>query len=507
METSRYSLPRKEPMHFAKIPSWVLIVVLAVISILLYANGLHGEFLIDDRQAILENQRIHGLEHYFRQEFSLQPGIVWEASRAILWKLGGHDVFAFHLFSVLTNAVCVILLFVLVSMLFGSRLFAFLSALIFALHPIHAEAVSWVSAGHNVLVSVFFLLAFICYVRAQTSRGAFVLSLVFSFFCFLSGSAGVTLPILFIGYDLWFRQRCDEYRGWRRFRWTVLGLLCVFCLVNVVIAFLGRNAAVYQIFHFKGIGHFVVVVKALAYYLKILYLPVQRGLYHSFAYQNTHIQSLSPLFFLSIGISMLSAFAFIRCLKKYPAISFGIMWFYVAYLPVSNFIPVCNIIAERYMYLPSAGFAMVMAFLFLRAWEIINQKGARAFMYRRYAVAALALYLASYASLTLKHNQEYNDIVTYWETNITNFPDGYLAYNNLAGTFYEMGDRQQAYVYSWMNLAMKPDQPGAWCNLGKIHRDNHEYAKAVSCYKKALEYDKNFIPAKQALKDLENYAP
>ncbi|HNX81747.1 MAG TPA: tetratricopeptide repeat protein [Candidatus Omnitrophota bacterium] len=492
-------------MQFEKIPSWGLVVVLGVLSILLYANGVRGEFIIDDRQAIMEKRSVHDLRQYFSKEFSLRPGIIWDASRAVLWKVGNHGAFAFHLLNLVLHVGCVILLFFLISILFCNRLFAFLSALIFAVHPIHAEAVSWISAGHNVLVSVFFIAAMILYVKAHTSRGLFFLSLISALFCFLSGSAGVTLPVLFIAYDIWFRPRSVDYKRWRTFRWTVLALLSALCLVSVAIAIIGRNTAIYTIFHYKGFGHFVVVIKAFAYYCKILYLPIQRGLYHSFAYQTTHIQSLSPIFFVSVGIIVITIAAFFRCLAKNPAVSFGIAWFVITYLPVSNIVPVCNIIAERYMYLPSAGFAMIMAFLFLKVWGIINQQKSRVVILRRYAVAAVTLYLASYGILTLKHNQDYNDIVTYWETNIVNFPDGYLAYNNLAGTFYEMGDRQQAYIYSWMNLAMKPDQPGAWCNLGRIHRDNREYAQAIACYKKALEYDKSFIIAKQALQDMERY--
>lgn len=79
----------------------------------------------------------------------------------------------------------------------------------------------------------------------------------------------------------------------------------------------------------------------------------------------------------------------------------------------------------------------------------------------------------------MKRNYEYNNIIIYWESNIRNFPEGYMFYNNLAGTFYAMGDLGNAMAYCWINLMVNPDQPHVWCNLGKVYREtgNLEQAK------------------------------
>ena len=157
------------------------------------------------------------------------------------------------------------------------------------------------------------------------------------------------------------------------------------------------------------------------------------------------------------------------------------------------------------MYLASAGFAIVIAALFLKAWELINKKAHRRAIFRGLAVAAITLYLGSYAALTLKQNYEYHNIITYWESNINNFKDGYLCYNNLAGTYYRMGNIKNAIIYSWINLMINPRQPHVWCNLGKVYREQGNIQEARNCYSEALKVDSSYFPAAEALEELKSY--
>jgi tetratricopeptide (TPR) repeat protein len=246
------------------------------------------------------------------------------------------------------------------------------------------------------------------------------------------------------------------------------------------------------------------VVKAFSYYLKILYLPLARGLYHPFAFTTLDIQKISPLFFVSVIILAVSIFAFLRCKNKFIPVSFGIMWFFITYLPYSNLIPICNIISERYLYLSSLGICIVLAALFLKAWDKVNLSDKYKKALRYVAIAAMVLFLSSYATLTLRRNYEYHNIITYWWTNINNFPDGYIVYNNLAGTFYAMGDLDNALSFSYTNLMANSNQAHVWCNLGRIYRDKKDFQEAINCYKNALEIDKNYLPAKRALIDIES---
>lgn len=481
---------------------FILILLLAAISFSVYFNSLHGEFLIDDQSAILNDARVHNLNNFFHQHFRIGPGIFWFTATAINWHLSGTNPFAYHLLNVLLNTICVVLLFILCNALFGDIVLSFLSCLIFALHPIHTEAVSWISGGHYVLSSLFYLAAMIYFVKSNRSILNFVLAIFFFGLGLFSGNNAASLPIMFIFYELCFRKKDPEYVSLRKVRLTVIFAMLLISLVFMGVFFVSRDKFIHTIFYFRGANYLVVIAKAFAYYLKIIYLPIERGLFHPFGYNSTNIEAISPVFFVGLFILIAAVICIFRFRRSAAPISFGIAWFLITYLPYSNIIPICNIVSERYMYLPTAGFSIFIASLFLKAWKIINKKQTYNNLMRYSAIAAVTTFFGCYAILTVKHNFEYSNIITYWESNVSNFPDGYKAYNNLAGTFYVMGNKEQALAYSWVGLMIKPEQPHVWCNLAKVYREQGNLRDAEFCYRQALVYDKNFFYAKKGLEDL-----
>ena len=132
-------------MRINKIPNYILIIFLGLTSFIIYANSLHGEFLIDDTKAFLSNERVHSLKDFLAKDFKdISPGVLWRLTYVFNWHISGTNPYSYHLFNVLTNSACVILFFILCNILFKNRILSALASLIFAVHPIHAEAVSWI---------------------------------------------------------------------------------------------------------------------------------------------------------------------------------------------------------------------------------------------------------------------------------------------------------------------------------------------------------------------------
>lgn len=482
--------------------NYILVLVLILVSIGIYINTLRGDFLVDDEQGILNNERIHDIGVYFSDYFKIKPSALLEISRVFLWSISKDNPFYYHLFNIIVHTGCVILLFILCSILFNNKTLSFLSSLIFAVHPIHTEAVSWISGGHYAFSGLFYIAAFIFYAKSFNSIRNLCLCVLFFVLCLFSGNACATLPFMFIIYDLFLREEGKEGSACRRIRIIFLSSILVLSFIFLGAFFISKNDFMHKIFYFRGFSYLVVAAKALVYYLKILYLPVQRGLYHPFAFDTTHIQDISPALFYSIAILLVAVWLFFKFRRSFKPLSFGIMWFFITYAPYSNFIPMCNIISERYLYLPSVGFCIIMAALFLKVWEIINRTTTYKSALRLFAIAALTLFLGSYILLTIAHNYEYDNIITYWESNIKNFPDGYAVYNNLAATYYRMGNIDNAIAYCLINLMINPDQPHVWCNLGRIYRENGKAEEARQCYREAVKIDSAYFPAIEALQEL-----
>ncbi|MFC1755238.1 hypothetical protein ACFL96_17910, partial [Thermoproteota archaeon] len=280
-------------------------------------------------------------------------------------------------------------------------------------------------------------------------------------------------------------------------------LIVLISVIFVVTIYLPRDKFTHLVFYFRGPAYLIVAAKAFIYYLKILYMPIARGLYHPFALNTTEIQSISPALFASLAILSVLVFVSFKFRHSEKPISFGIMWFLVTYSLYSNVIPVCNIISERYLYLPSIGFSIFIAALFLVVWDKVNKNIQYRKALRGASLVAITLFLSSYATLTIKRNFEYRNMITYWESNINNFPDGNIFYNNLAGTYYRMGSLGNAISYCWINLLIKPDQPHVWYNLGMVYGEIGDIERAALCYKEVLRYDTSYLPAIKALEKIE----
>jgi tetratricopeptide (TPR) repeat protein len=105
--------------------------------------------------------------------------------------------------------------------------------------------------------------------------------------------------------------------------------------------------------------------------------------------------------------------------------------------------------------------------------------------------------------LTYKRNFEYKNIFIYWKSNINNFPEGEFVYNNLAATFYSTGNIQGAKTYCWINLMVNSNQPNVWYNLGQIYLREGKFVQARDCFLQALDIDKDYAPARNSLKFIE----
>ncbi|MDD5166148.1 MAG: tetratricopeptide repeat protein [Candidatus Omnitrophica bacterium] len=489
-------------MQTDKIKNYILIVVLALISFAIYANSLHGDFLIDDAGGVLYNARIHDLKAYFSGDFHIAPGCLWQLANVFNWQVSGLNPYYYHLFNVLVNALCVVLFFILCNILFGSQRLSFFSSLIFAIHPLHSEAVSWISAGHYPFSSLFFISSMIFYCLADRSILNFILSLAFYVLGISAGNATFVLPLMFIVYELFFKKVSVGNKPSRNFRILTISLMLVLSFIFMAAVFIARENYLHYVFSKAGPAYLIAATKQIVYYLKILYMPVERGLYHPFGYTTVGLQKISPAFFGGLSVIFIAIFLFFRCRRKNPALSFGIAWFFICYLPYSNIIPVCNIIAERYMYLASAGYSIIMAYVILKIWEFINNRMRERYIFRVFAVIAITLFLSSYCLLTVKNNEDFSNVVTFWETNINNFPQGCRVYNSLAGRFYALGNLDQAIAYCRVNLFIKPEQPQVWSNLARAYRAKGDFKQAAECYKKALEIEKDYAPAQRGLEEI-----
>ena len=202
-------------MHLERSSSlrqWLPLVCIVLITLALYFPSLKNGFVnLDDPMLVYENSAVQTLSlktiGYVFTSYDPELYIpLTFVSYQIEYALFGANPTAFHLTSLLLHLINVVLVFAVLELLLNKRAFALLGALLFAIHPINGEAVLWISARKDLLSTVFFLSAWLAYLKLSIGRKRTIIIGVLFVLALLSKVSAVTLPAILILTD-WRKHR------------------------------------------------------------------------------------------------------------------------------------------------------------------------------------------------------------------------------------------------------------------------------------------------------------
>lgn len=274
-------------------------------------------------------------------------------------------VWVFHLTNILLHAAASWLVFVLVRRMTGQRLTAVITALIFALHPLSAETVSWLNGRMMLLSTVFLLSSVILFDRWRERADAlsFCLAILCVALCMMS-KVRVVLPLLLLAPQLVRRDR-PPLRWW--WGWTAAVIVtAVFAWVNVRASsgMLAGGAA--QL----GENRLARTLAALGWYISRVVVPIGLSPYHPAL---ADLGWIDPRTLLGAAIVLAWAGA-LWVARRRRLVLVGSGWFLSAIAVTLPLIPSRNIlVAQRYVYLPNIGLYLLIAALlvhFIRRFNL-----------------------------------------------------------------------------------------------------------------------------------------
>lgn len=423
-----------------------------------------------------------------------------------------------HWGNLLLHLACVLIVYAIMRTLALSPLPAMLMAMLYAVHPIHAEPVSWISARKDILSGVFSLSAIWIYLlhqkriatdaagwRAKTSRWGPLLFIVFLVLALTSKPSSVVVPLLMVvAYG--FLQR-DEYLPANPIPVFTRKLLSLWpCLLLVLVASCIAVGLQHSGSHGQTIDHQSV-------FDRLVYLPALLGFYGwriifpwGLVFDYPMPTGLSLVGFYILGMLMVVGVLLAwRWRRAVPGLALGGLWFLICLLPVMGFFYVgTSFSSDRYLYLALVGPAIALA----RTLE------SRKEMLGGVLLAALAVLVGF--NVYLAHQQ-----VAVWKNDETLFshavqhePRSLAAQTNLAGYYRTIGDDRQAMHHYHMALDIAPYDHIASYNLADIHYRNGEWQKAKDAALRALKSVPHFDRAHYLLARIcsdqskpETYAP
>jgi tetratricopeptide (TPR) repeat protein len=369
------------------------------------------------------------------------------------------------------------------------RALAFVAALLFAVHPVHAEAVDWISAVTELELTVFFLATFWFFLRAAGPQGkcsgpaklgmlgCYILAL-------LSKEQALTLPLLATVYEHFYRDDRRETRWVQKLsRYRVLWL-CGLAYVLFRMHFLGGFAPSLQRPRLGWSEAVLGAIALIAQYLWKLLWPAHLVAYYGFP---DDISVLIPWMVGGFGALILSAALFITLWRRNRLASFGLVWLLVTLAPVLNARWMAsNVFNERYLYLPSVGFCWLVAWAWKDLWEMARNRDT---LWRRLLLASAGLLLALCALRIITRNRDWHDDVRLYTRTLEVVPNSDRVRSALGLAYWELGNTEAAEREWQLLLAHDPNNTATWNYLGVVRAQRKDYAEAVSCFERSLRLD------------------
>jgi tetratricopeptide (TPR) repeat protein len=441
---------------------WRIAGAIALAALLVYGSTLgHGFTNWDDDFLITENVRIQSFDLPLlltpQAGKTYQP--VREISYAINHAIHGLRPKGYHLGNVLLHALASGLLYL---MLMGIlRAFdrpapkaAIFASLLFALHPINVEAVAWAASRKYNLLALFLFAAILCHLQNRR-----VGAVVGAWLATLSSPFGIVVVALVA----WL-QRC------RGLPWDRRYLLALASPVLIIIPlFLPAETADSAIQSYPGgnpLATLVVMLRCVFEYALKLALPIDLNCRYAISFANSLAH---PGWLLTIaGLAGLGRWLW-KCGDGLARFCAG--WTLIAWLPVSNLIPISTQMADRYLYIPAVGVFLGLGLLARRKPPI--------------AIAVLAVL----ACMTIARNRVWADSITLWQSSIAADSANAIAHVNLGDAWMEKGDFKAAADSFQGAVDLSPDDVDALAGLAQSLSRSGRGTSALPYFQRALDLD------------------
>lgn len=518
------------------------LLLLSLITFFVYFSSFWNSFVWDDEQFIYSNSYVKNfaVDKIFTTSTTEGAGIISNYYRPLttlsfaidhaVWQL--HPV-GFHLTNILLHIAAGLLLFVYLKKIRIGTNGSFVIVLLFLLHPIQTEAVTYINSRGDSLFTVFGFLALNTFIQLlQSTRTKieiagiefpfsppFLVMLTSMWYVcsILSKEIGIIFGgLLFFTWllEINFSKKNDKQtlslkKLFNTYKYPIYALLiCAGIAIGYLIL---RSTSLnfqnsFDFYQDESAYSQNIVVRLLTFskvifiYLGLFLVPFPLHMERSTEII-TSLQSTWPWLFL-ITLLISTVFVFWRLKKSQPLAIFGLVWFATALLPVSGIVPINGILYEHWMYVPMIGIC-IFSYGVLKSLPLQIQA-----LFRKYLVFLLVPLFIIYASLIIRQNYFWSSPIQLY-TYLLQYTHSGRIYNNLAMAYADINQPELALLNYDKALSFGDVYPQIHHNKGNVYVQMNMTDKAIEEYKRAIELDPTFAFAYQRLLsiylDLKDY--
>ena len=460
------------------------ILLILVLGVITYFNAFANRFVWDDRALIIGNELIRDWKH-IPQIFTAElyrtsaPGSFYRPIQTLsylfdysIWQL---NPYGYHFTNLLIHIVNGILVYfiILLSLRYTNKQYpiALFTALLFIVHPVHVQAVTYISGRADLLACLFLLIAFILFINGKTFLSRIVSSLSF-IFALLSKEVALIFPVVLLAWINFQRKRDSGKAVEPGLKPASVAPFFAIAFIYVVLRMTVlrfSDKILPQDLSLNFGTRLLTSFKTLTYYIRLLLSPF--GLHAE--YMVEPVRSFFTIdFLMSLAGIVVITILLVWAYRTDRILFFWGIFFLITLFPVMNVIPINAQMSEHFLYVPSIGFFMVFTGMI---YSISRLK--RFHSYQWLPAVILTLIIFCCVVITIDRNADWRDEITLFQKTTESSPGSYRAHFNLGVAYYNAGLYNEAIIEFRNALELNPESIDARQNIEKAQKKFEEISR------------------------------
>jgi tetratricopeptide (TPR) repeat protein len=498
--------------------------VIASLALIVYSNTFQVSFRFDDIPNILDNPDVQiktlsmdQLQPLIKNTYQETIRVFSYFTLALNYYLGEFDVWGYHLVNVIVHIASGIFLYWFLVLTFQlpslrerygsiSNKIALLASLIFIVHPIQTQSVTYIVQRMASMAGMFYLLSMVLYVKGRLSAGraqwAYFGGMGVSYVLGVLSKENVAiLPLVIALYEFYFFQNRDLCQKGKK---TLFILAAILIGLGALIFILWGERYIRVIQEGYAYRDFTMSERVLTQFRVVLYYvtllvyphPSRLNLDYDFPLSRSLLDPVMTLvaFLIISGLIGYSLWA----AKKRPLLSFCVLWYFINLAIESTLFPL-EMVYEHRLYLPAVGPILLFSVLMTEGMRKIREKklpGKRSFLME---ITAFGLVIVLLGVGSYIRNALWKEDIDFWIDCVQKSPRKARPYVNVGYTYLNQGDYGRALDWTRKAIQIDPAYAIAYYNLSTIFNKMGDLNQAMTAGEKALEIDPELQGANYAL--------
>jgi tetratricopeptide (TPR) repeat protein len=422
---------------------------------------------------------------------------------------GKAEPIRFIVVNIMLHILACMMVYLVFSQLFTRRLYPIVIALLFGIHTLHVESVSWISERKDVLYTMFYFMSLYCYIlyKKRSDVKFYILSLFIFILSSLSKGQAVSLTITLFLVDYMISEDYLKLKSHlNKIPFFVISLVFGFISIKAQ----SHSTALSETDQYEIYQRIAFGSNGFLQYILRFILPI--NLANLYPYPDIINRTVPVVYWLTVPVFVFLLVVNLFIYNKNKILTFGLMFYIVNIALLLQFIPVGSAMySDRYSYIPSVGLSVLIAYLIDLGIEKYSK--SRTLFYIIFSMYSLLL-----CYLTINREKVWHDSISLWSDCVEKYPEAVIGWNNLGSQYNVLADsiykktddskfleyKQKAIDCFSNGIKYKPDYVNCFYNRGLAQHDLYEFHKDTAYNNKALKdfnsailFNLNYAPAYQ----------